>query len=202
MVYYPADPFPVITSNGQSIHRDDENDVYWKGELLNESSGIHGFMAINQPEQYNLGSYPLMNSSIFSFYPPDFSKVPASTRGLNVPSLASTPPTIISKTSISFQSMTIYNTPNAGGNSGGAWYLGILDWEPAFGDTYSNTGSGPMIQRANLMMCGGRLSTEKFNAIRDFLNEIDISGSSPKMERRASICVQIVSRCSEFYVTF
>ena len=193
--FIPTYPFPTLTTSGRVISRDSDKDFYWKGVLMNNNNPVDGMCTFSEALNDKMGTYPLANDSIFGFYPPDYTKSPASVLGLNIPSIGSQPPKVQMSLSNLLDNYCITRTPDNPSAEGEQ--PKVKDWSTALGDTYMSDDTMPMIQRMNLMLCGGRLPEEKKTLIKEYLE-----GVSTTDDTRASICLYMITRCSEFFTSF
>jgi len=209
------DNFPPNDENlgygtGTFRERDSTTDLYYKGQLLNDGSRARAFLSITSSKLKDLGTYPLFSPSIFGFYPPDFTTFPASelTPPLNVPALASLPPNVNIALANLILGYTKDQTP--AGSDAGNKDLGVIqdpeDYEFALDQTFKNVDPTAMVQRCNLLLCGGRLPESKKQIIIDLINPIDITSNPSPGEAvnlevasgRASIVMQLMCRTPEF----
>ena len=156
-----------------------------------------------------LGTYPMMNPSIFSFYDPDYTKFPASNYNLNVPSFGSLPPNILIDLFNHMRDLTYNRTPDniPPYPNDDQQYFGSRvsffdnNYSTSLEDTITLSDPTEMIQRLNLLLCGGRLPESKKQIISDLVSGVDVSTLENQLNR-ASVCLQLVCRSSEFFVTF
>ena len=199
--FTPAHPFPTdITTNGSFRLRDNTRDVFYKGNHVNASLTLNSMIAVKYDKQSFIGTFPMQNPSIFSFYPPDYTQPPAEQIGLNVPALSSTPPSVMTQTTdVLYQFTSKYSAAS----SSEPWYIQpkIYDYVNSLDETIAESDPSNMIDRLNLLLCGGRLPSSKKQILIDLVSGIDVSTEDHQF-KRASICVQLVCRSSEFYNTF
>ena len=196
--FYPKEPFPVITTTGQVKHRDDEQDVYWDKSLTNRIHTVYTFTSIWAGYNSRIGTYPLQNPSIFGFYGPDYTLSPADGYGLNVPAVGSMSGPLMMDTTrlLRYYTTSLMPLTGSAGNQGTGR---INDFDNSLGDTIFDSDPTDMIQRINLLLCGGKLTEAKKQIIFDLVNPLEVDTDLGRC-RRASICCQLVVRASEFYV--
>ena len=201
---FDKDSLPSDSSTfgtGKFIAKDSTTDLYYKGTLLNDGNRARVVLSLSSNKLNEIGTYPTFSPSIFGFYPPDFTTFPASdlTPPLNVPAMASLPPNV----NISLANLILKYTKDETpiGSSTGKQDVGTLltadDYEFAFDQTFRNPDPTAMIQRCNLLLCGGRLPESKKQIIFDLVNPIDVS-TDDLASGRASVVVQLICRTPEF----
>ena len=98
-------------------------------------------------------------------------------------------------------SYTYEYTPSGPRDEGSLTTGMIYDYDNSLGHTISKYDPTDMIQRLNLLLCGGALPESKLKVIYDLVSHIDVTTEMNQF-KRASICLQLVTRSSEFYVSF
>ena len=198
--FYPIEPFPVITTTGITEHRDSEFDLFWKGKKYNANTTIYSMCSYKYATQYSTGVYPDWAPSIFGHYPIDYTQVPASDYNLDLPAVGSQPPNIVTQTSNQLDLLTVHYSVGTGA-MGSADTPKLFSYEASLEDVYRLADPTDMIQRLNLLLCGGQLPDAKKQIIYDLVSGVDVS-TEQNAVARAGVCLQLVTRSTEFYVTF
>lgn len=162
-------------------------------------------IGLNRAYQPGIGAWTILAPSIFSYYSPFYTKYPAENWGIVVPEFgAYAANTHINLLNLLTETITLWGPPNfrsiISGTIDHATYF--PNYENIFGSEYNgsdDTSVSRLIQRINLVLCGGNLHPIKIKSIFDVVKPMPVSTMAEK-DNRVSVILQLMIRSPEFWI--
>ena len=174
--------------------------VYLNGVRINSTT-----LGIISDYRTDIGAWPYSSPSVFSYYALDYSITPANDWGIVVPEVGSLPANTLMSTITVFSDIVNNRDPIDYRALNGAGYVGsrtyLTTYSGIFGTLLDNyNGTTELVNKLNLMLCGGNLSNIKKTQLSTFLNTMPISTQDEK-DSRVSMAIQLIFRSPEFWVS-
>lgn len=201
-LYRSLDAVSTITPDVNDPNNDTNTtrDVFFNGVYQNSNfSGI-----IEESNLFGvLGTWPYMSPSVFSYYSLDYSISPALEWNIVVPELGSLPAnTLINAFNFLQNEITLrdpidYRTITNGSNIFPANTIYYRSFDDSLGDLVN---TNDLVDKLNLILCGGTLSTKKKSLLIDLLNTAPTATQDNK-DNRVCMALQLIIRSPEFWIS-
>lgn len=146
------------------------------------------------------GAWPALAPSIFSYYSPDYSAPPASTWGMVLPEMGAASSAVMMAQLNNLIGTQINN--RGPGSGAGEYNARCLDYEPIVGPGYlvaGLDGAQQIVDRLNLLMCGGTLTQQKRIEFASLASALPVSTATER-NNRVHLLMQMCAFSTEFMV--